>query len=744
MIVRPQSSKALRHSRNVCALAVLVAGAAACSLAAPSYGDYAQVRPGSGGSGASESGGSSGDTGAAGGIPGTSGSSSGGTSMGASAGTSSGGSGGTSELGTAGAAGSTEVVPPAVQGEVVAASEAQLRAVNSFHTPIFAPLTHYAVDESIATLPGRPAPSYQPYDSSTTGFWDNLVAEQLQARIATVLLPSRGVYQLSSTDLTGPSNGGENPRRLSAWLAAVARAGVPDQFQAACRLEVASLQDVAGNFHGTGGTPVLDLSVQSDWNDIFWLRGIKPWFDTIPSSYWSSPVINVSGVSASVVSNAQGNASKLLSFIAAQFLAAYGSAPQILVDSSWFSLDTTLASDADVSGNCPNFSVPGTPFAYTGDCGTVLPGYINPSYFDSTSASYMSASVTVPRSTVDPYSNTVFTLETGLSSAATHGSPFTVLYSYTDINESAGFYRSAAWDYPNRYLNLIRRYSDPPTRTVQLQAENCDKYFDTTSGNSGNVFSRSGDLDIRALSAGGWAVTNTAAGEWIEFDNLDFSAGNYEVLARYSETSGTPAGGSDILSLRVDGQPLAPVMLPSSPNVDSFVVTSLGSMFFGYGPHTLRVGFDTGLVDLDWLFVKKLDPTFALKVSSGNYLSADGGGGSDLDSNATEVGVWEELMFVDLNGGKLVDGDTINLMTYDGFYLTSSGGKASADKSAPGATEVFTVKLVSGSSIKAGSSIALLASDGTHYVTFVSGKSADASGTTIGAAQTFVLADDDQ
>ncbi len=740
MIVRPKPPNAFRFSPRWCALAVLVAGAGACSFSAPTYGEYAQVNPAKGGSDGS-SGNESGGTAAATGGTGTG--NNGGT---ASAGSFSGGSGGTEAIGDAGEAGMGPVVPPPVTGTVVDASEATLRALSSFQQPIFAPLTHYGVTEAVATLGNRPTPSYTPYDPTTSGFWDNLVAEQLQARVGVVLLASRGVYQLSSTDLTGPAGGAENPRRLSAWVAAVQRAGVADQFQAACRLEVASLQDVAGNFHGTGGSPVLDLSNQSDWNDIFWLRGLKPWFDTIPSSYWTGKagtIIDLSGVTTNNVSNAQGNASKLMSFIATQVQTAYGVAPQIYLDSTWFSLDSTLASNSNVVGSCPYYAVPSTPFSYTDDCGGVVPGFVDPSFFDSTSASYMNASVTIPRSMVDAYSNTVFTLETGLSGAAAHGAPFTILYSYTDITDSAGYYRSAAWDYPNRYLNLVRRYSDPPTRTVQLQAENCDKYFDTTTGNSGDVFSRTGDLDIRALSGSGWAVTNTAPGEWIEFDNLDFSAGNYEILARYSESS-SGGGAVDELGLSIDGQPLAPVLLPDSANVDSFQLTSLGTSFFPYGPHRLRVTFETGLVDLDWLFVKKLDPTYSLKASNNNYLSADAGGGSDLNAGAASADVWESIMFVDLNGGKLVDGDQVNLIVYNGHYITSAGGKAAADKSAPGATEVFTVKLISGSSIKAGSDIALLASDGTHYLSYVSGRTVDASGTTIGAQQTFVLADNDQ
>ena len=86
--------------------------------------------------------------------------------------------------------------------------------------------------------------------------------------------------------------------------------------------------------------------------------------------------------------------------------------------------------------------------------------------------------------------------------------------------------------------NLLRRYTDPKTVTLRLEAEGCDRYLDTTKGSSGAVFRRSGDLDVRTLSGGsGWSVTNTAPGEWLEFDGVYFSAGNYQFIAKYSTSA---------------------------------------------------------------------------------------------------------------------------------------------------------------------------------------------------------------
>jgi hypothetical protein len=332
-------------------------------------------------------------------------------------------------------------------------------------------------------------------------------------------------------------------------------------------------------------------------------------------------------------------------------------------------------------------------------------------------------------------------LDTALAAAAANASSLTILQGFTDLEHWSGVYRSEApdWATPNEYLHLLRRYSDPKTVTLRLEAEGCDKYLDSTPGNSGAVFRRSGDLDVRALSGGtGWSVSNTAPGEWLEFDGVYFSPGNYQFVAKYS-TSGASSQAKRI-QLLLDGEHLTPVIAPNTTNLDTFAnVQLLNQRFMQQGPHDLRVRFVDGLVDLDWLFVKKTDLRFSLQASGGGFASANGGGGAGINALAPAAQVYEELTFVDINGGSLEDGDSVYIQVFNGMFLSAAAGKLSADQLNAGSAETFTVHSASGS-VTDGARVALLSSDKTHYVTVGVGSVMDTSGTVMGDAQLFTLA----
>jgi hypothetical protein len=358
---------------------------------------------------------------------------------------------------------------PVTEGHPVDAAEITLQNVTTFGPiPVFGALTGYAVDEPSAAQASQ-IPLYTPYDSSDPAWWDELVAEQSQARVRRLLLPTRGASSLDPTDTTGPGN--MNPRRLSAWLDAVTRADSSSAFEAGCFVDMAFFPELASAFHGSPtGTP-FDLAVQSDWNDIVWLRAIKPWFDTIPSSYWwtldddtpggrGPAVIQFGALDATLFANAAGNASELLTFVAAQFEASFGSAPAFVLDSSWFTLDPSVQQLASVVGNSPNFLAPTTPNAfmqYQGrSFGSAVAGFVDPSYEDPASPSYHAASVVIPRKPSASSGSAQTTLEGGLS-AASSALAATLLQGFTDYTDSAGLYRSAAWDFPNQYLKLRHR-----------------------------------------------------------------------------------------------------------------------------------------------------------------------------------------------------------------------------------------------------------------------------------------------
>jgi hypothetical protein len=651
---------------------------------------------------------------------------------------------------------------PVTMGHAVDASEITPQAVTIFGpVPVFAALTGYASDETSATQASQ-VPLYTPYDSTDPAWWDNLVAEQSQARTRRLLFPTRGVNSLDPSNTSGP--GDMNPRRLSAWVDAVMRAGSGNLFEAGCYVDTPFMAELSATFHGSAdGTP-FDLSNQSDWNDVFWLRAIKPWFDTVPSSFWwtasdNTPggrgptVIQFAALDTARFQNINGNASQLLGFIAQQFQSAYGSAPVFVLDQSWFSLDASVMMLTDVIGNSPSFSPPATPNAFTSyqnrSFGTAVPGFTDPSYDDPSNPNYHSISLVIARETTNADGSSENTLESGLV-AATNTNSVTLLQSFTDYDDSSGFYRSAAWDFPNQYLNLTRRYSDLRTVTLQLEAEGCDSFNDTTPGNSGGAFRRSGDLDVRTLTSGsGWAVTDTVAGEWLEFRDVDFSAGNYEFIANYSTTDGATQSSAPQkhLQIAVDGTKLLPALVPGTQSADSFNAMYLGQTTLTHGPHTLRLTFLDGNVDLDWLFLKKTDPLITLQTSGGTFVSAIVGGNDVLDGSIVKASIYENFSIDDLNGGALENGDRVALQTYDGYYVTAdpASGMVTTGARAPDDTTTFTIVIVdaadAGNQLTSGQSIALLTADGAHYLTVGTdpNEQLDASGSSIGPAQTFVI-----
>ncbi len=729
---RFRPSSLTRPARAGATYCVLLASLfTACSFIAPPYQDFVGTRPAVGGGAGDGFGASSGsDDGGSvepGGGAGTSGMSalSGTAGMAEDAGS----------AGAAGVAGEPETPDaPAVSAKPVADADVVLEPVVTLSLPAFAAISNYAVDEAAATAAGVPAPLYAPYASTDAAWWDNLVAEQTQARVPLIVFPTRGAYTLDASDINGP--GDENPRRLAAWVAALARTTDKNLFTAICLVDTPFLMQVANQLHGAAADTPLDLAQTSDWNDVFWARAVQPWYETIPTANWyldgDGPLIAFGPITDIAFKNASGNLSKLLSALTTSFNTRFGKSPHYLLDSTWFSADSSLTSNAQVVAQSPWLQPTSASFAFSSYhnyvSGTLVPGY-------------SSASLNLVRQAKDNYGNTVVTLVSGLAGAVTSKARITLLQGFTNLDEAAGFYRSTAWQTPNQNLNLVRRYSDLRTFTLRLEAEGCDRFSDTTPGNSAGAFRRSGDLDVRQLASGsGWAVTGSAAGEWLEFDNVDFSSGAYQFAARYS-TSGGGAVADKRLELVIDGVKLVPVIVPNTTNVDNFNTILLGTQMMTHGTHTLRLRFLDGLLDVDWLFVKKLPVQFGLKLSAGNYVSANGAGGSTLNYAPKALGIFEQFVFDDLNGGALEDGDRVNIQTRDGLYLTYTPANdgIAATQRVPASSETFTVNVIGGPLAKDGAQISVLMPDNAHYMTANAAGPTDASGTDVADAQTFTL-----
>jgi hypothetical protein len=135
-----------------------------------------------------------------------------------------------------------------------------------------------------------------------------------------------------------------------------------------------------------------------------------------------------------------------------------------------------------------------------------------------------------------------------------------------------------------------------------------------------------------------------------------------------------------------------------------------------------------------------------LRTSGGYYVSADDGGGGLIHVNAPWVKQWEEITIVDRNGGTLVSGDSVNLLTHTGNYVMAwdnGGGTTDATSEHDLAWEQFTILKLNGTgAINIGDTIALQTGSGHYFVAEGGGGGTNvlnANRTAIGPWEQFVL-----
>jgi Domain of unknown function (DUF5010)/DUF5010 C-terminal domain len=600
--------------------------------------------------------------------------------------------------------------------------------------PVLGTVTGYEMDS------GCPAgwspqncqtPLYVPYDRNTPRWWDNLVEELLASRVHVVMAHGRGCFDPVSG--TG-GNGNMCPRLLSNLVAAINRANAAGVLRIAMFDDTGAYPGARNTFLNLPqGTP-FDLSDQSSWDEVIWKRNIQIWHDTVPSSLWfrldGRPVIAFWSLADAFFSHQQGNASRLLDFLRNRFIARYGESPVFILDRTWTAEDTTItASHAYGVNDWFNPSIRNyTYFTWNGrDFGASVPGFRDP----NTPPGCGSLCREYPRQ--DGAS-----LSTALQEGINRRARFTLLEGWTDIGESAGYYRSASWRYPSQYINVVREFSDRRTTTLKLEAEAADAFVDFTAGNFGGQY-RNGDLDVAALPGSGWAVGWTDAGESIQLNEVSLSEGSY----RFSARASSGAGGRTV-QLKIDGVSLGSVAVPFGGSWDAYDTFTLGTAFVGHGRHTLQVVFDNGLVNLDWIFVKKIDPAAGFRTDNGHYLVAESGGGERMYANRTSQGAWESFTLIDRNGGSLQSGDPIRLQAHDGYYVAAElggGDTVNANRWTPGAWEEFRIIRTAGPGVISNGDQVAIQSINNNYFSAEAGGGGllNANRTAIGPWETFTI-----
>jgi hypothetical protein len=134
-----------------------------------------------------------------------------------------------------------------------------------------------------------------------------------------------------------------------------------------------------------------------------------------------------------------------------------------------------------------------------------------------------------------------------------------------------------------------------------------------------------------------------------------------------------------------------------------------------------------------------------LRTATGNYMSADLGGGGEVTASRTVAGAWETFDLLDMNGGSLRDGDPVALQTAHGLYLQADqggNGPLAAVGFAPGAWETFTLGDVDrpGGIVQSGDRVTLRSSAGYYISAELGGGGVmNVNRTSAGAWETFRL-----
>ena len=609
--------------------------------------------------------------------------------------------------------------------------------------PILATITGYEMAGPTASdaITGYPSgyllsnrtepPLYRPYNRDDPKWWDNLVEELIASRVHVVLLHGRGcIDPVSGFE----GNGGMCPRHLTKFADAVNRANAQNIIRVSMWDDTFAYKGARAEYRCRNepllpeypNTPYVvppdgmqkcltaeynipfNLS-NAVWRDkVIWERNIKVWHDTVPQNLWfrgvdGRPIIALWSIDGSpeggIFFNQQGNASLLLGEIRQKFINTYGEDPIFILDNTWIQMDTTIATSGLAYGVNMWFIPAFNTFTYQlwngQQFGAAVPGFRNSNTPPGCGAGCQ-----------ERIRDNGNTLSAALQEGYDLKARFVLLEGWTDIAEYAGYYRSNSWQFPNQYINIVREFADRGTKTLRLQAEACDTFSDTTPANLGGDY-RDGALDIKALSGSegnGWYVGWTAANEWVQFSDVLLSEGTYLFSARAS--SGSPG---KTVRLEVGGVSIGSVSVPYGGGLSVYDTFTLGSKFVIQGKHNLRLVFEQGSINLDWIFVKKIDKSVGFKAINGvNFMVAEAGGGDTTYANRTAQGPWETFTLIDINGGNLVSGDTIRLQTHNGYFVVAENGgtpdqepspnaRVKANRLLPSIWEQFTVEKVSGS-----------------------------------------------
>ncbi|NDV81773.1 DUF5010 domain-containing protein [Bacteroides sp. 51] len=430
-------------------------------------------------------------------------------------------------------------------------------------------------------------------------WWDNLVEEFAYSGMDYAMANCRGILP----DPKKYTDHGD-PTRLPSLIEAMERRGVADKFKVAIFDDCPASWAAARNLDlydkyasliesGKYDYPLDNLDGEGGVYKYIWDYNLKIAFQKVPDKYllkydgrpviffWSvNNFLNPAGQD-----NYSGKLSVILKRIRADFKKEFGADPFLVVDRSFYDRDRTVYYPV-VDGINDWFTMNQPYSARTHNdltVGVAVPGF----------------------STNDKQGNKMFLdadhgklLDKALSSLIKQKSQIILIEGFTDVRENAALWRSTDtkfYDYPNQRINMVRRYTkNAYPANLKVEAEGCDYYKDNTAGNSGNLF-RKGDLDVKKCTDtyGGWCVTHTSDGEWLQWKELPFRAKASTFKLRYASAAAAK------VCFNVGGKDCAEIQLPSTNNewktVDAGTVT-----FDAKGEYDVTLKIVSGNIDINY------------------------------------------------------------------------------------------------------------------------------------------------
>ncbi|HUI91765.1 MAG TPA: DUF5010 domain-containing protein [Chitinivibrionales bacterium] len=477
--------------------------------------------------------------------------------------------------------------------------------------------------------------------------WWNEMAEEISYSGVDYIAPVTRGYSPNH-----PNTDAGDPRKLPLLCAAMDHRPLDNTFKIAIFDDNAASWAANRNLDlgfGYGYNPPFDCGDTANYKYI-WDYDLKVAIQNIPDEkrykIKNRMVIIFWSVNPPFCTNqGNGHIKAIVLYIRKQCQAAFGFNPYLVADGSWVSQDPSCNDSAVIDAVQNWFAAPVNSFTLYNFFGTKV-GALCPGFQYSGSNVFM-----------DPNHGNL--LVNNLTATVRAGARFTLGEGFTDEEEACAWWRSndtVYYDYPNQRLNITRRFTARAfAGTHKIEAEACDSFSGAAGAGSGLY--RSGNLNIvRCNDAnGGWQVTGTQAGLWLQWRELPLPA-----ATKFTIEYASAAASS--VRFSVDGAPLAAVSLPSTGGAWSAV--DAGTCSFGSDAlHTVRLSVVSGSPDLNYFLIKDMSLPAAAPVRERNPAVQYTGAGrmvffakgavSFLNVNPENEGIYRVELF-DLSGRRVL------------------------------------------------------------------------------------------